>query len=200
MKELGIYVHIPFCAKKCDYCDFVSFANSDKIKHEKYVQSVIKEIQNFKLKDEDYIISTIYIGGGTPSYIDEKHISKIVQAIFRKFKVAQSPEITLEVNPGTSTLEKLKEYKDTANQDINIKIVIDQRYDGDLIKFFDEEFSKQYGTGCIFFDNLQIIQYLFETVGTYIDLVFGESLAGFFDQIDICLLCHIKCNFTASCI
>ena len=111
MKELGIYVHIPFCAKKCDYCDFVSFANSDKQKHEKYVQSVIKEIQNFKLKDEDYIISTIYIGGGTPSYIDEKHISKIVQAIFRKFKVAQSPEITLEVNPGTSTLEKLKEYK-----------------------------------------------------------------------------------------
>ncbi len=63
MKELGIYVHIPFCAKKCDYCDFVSFGISDKQKHEKYIASVIKEIQNFKLKDEDYIINTIYIGG-----------------------------------------------------------------------------------------------------------------------------------------
>ena len=73
MKELGIYVHIPFCKRKCDYCDFVSYAQKDDI-IEKYINSVIKEIDyvSNKIIKEQYNINTIYIGGGTPSYIESK--------------------------------------------------------------------------------------------------------------------------------
>ena len=111
MKELGIYVHIPFCKKKCNYCDFVSFANQDNNTQEQYVQAVIKEIQNFKIKEQDAEITTIYIGGGTPSYVSEKGISRIIQSIYRKFNVSSNVEITLEINPGTITQEKLETYK-----------------------------------------------------------------------------------------
>ncbi len=111
MKELGIYVHIPFCKKKCNYCDFVSFANQDNNTQEQYVQAVIKEIQNFKIKEQDAEITTIYIGGGTPSYVSEKGISRIIQSIYRKFNVSSNVEITLEINPGTITQEKVETYK-----------------------------------------------------------------------------------------
>ena len=70
-KELGIYIHIPFCKQKCYYCDFVSFANRTNYIKE-YIESLIKEIENYKL--EEYIVTTIYIGGGTPSYIESKYI------------------------------------------------------------------------------------------------------------------------------
>ena len=68
--KIGIYVHIPFCKKKCDYCDFISYCGKDDL-IEKYVDSVKKEINHVKIKSE---ITTIYIGGGTPSYIDSKFI------------------------------------------------------------------------------------------------------------------------------
>ncbi len=110
MKELGIYVHIPFCMQKCKYCDFKSFENIDVKTQDRYMQCMIKEIQDQK-KPEDYTVTTIYIGGGTPSFVDEKLISKVLQAIFRKFNVADDVEITLEINPGTVNKQKLELYK-----------------------------------------------------------------------------------------
>lgn len=106
-KEIGIYVHIPFCKRKCDYCDFISYSNKDS-KIEEYIESVKKEIELQKIKSE---ITTVYIGGGTPSYIDSKHIKEIMAEIQKK-NVSKDAEITIEVNPGTVTLEKLKDYKD----------------------------------------------------------------------------------------
>lgn len=103
--KIGIYVHIPFCKKKCDYCDFISYCGKDNL-IEKYVDSVKKEIENVKIKSE---ITTIYIGGGTPSYIDSKFIVQILEKIKEK-NVAQDAEITIEVNPGTVTQEKLQDY------------------------------------------------------------------------------------------
>ena len=103
--KIGIYVHIPFCKKKCDYCDFISYCGKDDL-IEKYVDSVKKEIENVKIKSE---ITTIYIGGGTPSYIDSKYIVQIINKIKEK-NVAQDAEITIEVNPGTVTQEKLQDY------------------------------------------------------------------------------------------
>ena len=79
-KEIGIYVHIPFCQKKCDYCDFVSYSNKES-KMEEYIQAVIKEIEHQKIKNQ---ITTIYIGGGTPSYIDSKYIKEIIAEIKKK--------------------------------------------------------------------------------------------------------------------
>ena len=102
-KEIGLYIHIPFCAHKCDYCDFVSFANNDD-KIETYINKVIEEINLDKL--ENYKITTIYIGGGTPSYIDSKYITKVLSCINKK----DAEEITIEVNPGTVDKKKLEDY------------------------------------------------------------------------------------------
>ena len=104
--EIGIYVHIPFCKKKCDYCDFVSFCNKDNLIKD-YVDSVKTEIKSQNIKPE---ITTIYIGGGTPSYINSKYIIEIIGKIKEK-KVSPNAEITIEVNPGTVTKEKLEDYK-----------------------------------------------------------------------------------------
>ena len=113
--KIGIYVHIPFCKKKCDYCDFISYCGKNDL-IEKYVDSVKKEIEHVKIKSE---ITTIYIGGGTPSYIDSKFIVQILKKIKEK-NVAQDAEITIEVNPGTVTQEKLQDYIDCGINRISI--------------------------------------------------------------------------------
>lgn len=107
MKNLGIYIHIPFCKQKCSYCDFTSFANKEEY-IEKYVESLKKEIQ--KANSNEYEINTIYIGGGTPSVINSKYIIDILQTIKDKFKIRDDAEITIEVNPGTVNEQKLKDY------------------------------------------------------------------------------------------
>ncbi len=113
--EIGVYVHIPFCKKKCDYCDFISYCNKDNL-IEDYVQAVKAEIQTQNIKPE---ITTIYIGGGTPSYIDSKYIIEILEKIKEK-NVSSNAEITIEVNPGTVTKEKLEDYIKTGINRISI--------------------------------------------------------------------------------
>lgn len=110
MKDLGIYVHIPFCKRKCDYCDFISFENKEQL-IEQYVKKIQKEILNSE-NLEDYTVSTIYLGGGTPSYIQSKYIKEILVVINEKFNVSEDAEITIEVNPGTVNKEKLQDYYD----------------------------------------------------------------------------------------
>lgn len=100
MKKIGAYVHIPFCKQKCYYCDFLSFAN--KAKYEaKYIECLIKEIRNFKQKNKNIEFDTIYIGGGTPSYIDVENIKKILKELTKNNELNKIKEITMEVNPGT---------------------------------------------------------------------------------------------------
>ena len=111
MKKLGVYIHIPFCKQKCYYCDFFSYANSEKY-FDKYVQALIMEIDNFLQKNNNEIeAETIYIGGGTPSIIDAKYIEKIMTKLQEKGLTEIAKEITIEVNPGTVTEEKLAIYK-----------------------------------------------------------------------------------------
>ena len=78
LRELGIYIHIPFCKSKCYYCDFVSYTNKCG-QIEKYIQKIIKEMGQYDLSK--YNVTTIYIGGGTPSYIDEKYIKKLLEEL-----------------------------------------------------------------------------------------------------------------------
>ena len=120
-KELGIYMHIPFCKQKCNYCDFISYTNKcDKI--ESYMKCLEKEIDCFDFTK--YNITTIYIGGGTPSYIDSKYIKQIVNSIYKKLQLEKNElkevEITIEVNPGTVTKGKLQDYKDVGINRISI--------------------------------------------------------------------------------
>ena len=105
-KELGIYIHIPFCKQKCYYCDFISYANKCE-EIPQYIEALIKEIECFDFSN--YQVTTIYIGGGTPSCIDSKYIRQILNKIKEKAKLENS-EITIEVNPGTVTKEKLQDY------------------------------------------------------------------------------------------
>ena len=116
-KELGIYIHIPFCQHKCDYCDFISFSNKQDF-IENYVEAVKKQINNY-FKDktllETYTVTTIYIGGGTPSYINSKYICEIMHVLEENLKEnmvkLEDMEITIEVNPGTVNKEKLEQYR-----------------------------------------------------------------------------------------
>ena len=121
MKELGIYIHIPFCKQKCYYCDFVSYANKEE-KIQEYIKCLQKEIEieSEKYKNEEYEITTIYIGGGTPSFIDASYIERIINTIKQNYKLYENPEITIEVNPGTINEEKIKKYKDIGINRISI--------------------------------------------------------------------------------
>ena len=109
MKKIGLYIHIPFCKSKCYYCDFTSFANKEDLV-QKYIQSVIKEIHN--IKNNNVIVKTVYFGGGTPSFINEKYIVKVMDEIRKSFVLTPDTEISIEANPGTLTYNKLKTYYD----------------------------------------------------------------------------------------
>ena len=118
-KELGIYIHIPFCKKKCYYCDFISYSNKAELV-DKYIESICLEIENWKKSANinQYNVTTIYIGGGTPSYIEQKHILQILKKL--KEFINKDVEITIEVNPGTVTNSKLKEYKNAGINRLSI--------------------------------------------------------------------------------
>lgn len=115
-KELGIYIHIPFCKQKCYYCDFISY--SDKCNQiSNYIDSLIKEIEGFDFSN--YKVTSIYIGGGTPSYVDSKYIKQILTKLHKKVDFKEV-EITIEVNPGTVTRKKLQDYKEQGINRISI--------------------------------------------------------------------------------
>ena len=97
MKEIGIYIHIPFCVKKCDYCDFVSYSGKNNF-IKPYIEHLKSEIIH-TLNKEAYTIKTIYIGGGTPSSIDSQLIVDLIGTIKNASKNFSPCEITIEVNP-----------------------------------------------------------------------------------------------------
>ena len=107
MKDIGLYIHIPFCSSRCYYCNFFSSTNLNII--DKYVDAVCLEIlQNAEILSE-YTVSTVYFGGGTPSLIDAKYIERIMETI--KLFNCNIKEATIEINPGTVTIEKMSMYK-----------------------------------------------------------------------------------------
>ncbi len=126
MGSLGIYVHVPFCVKKCNYCDFLSFPlkkETDCRNTENYVKALQQEIRNpFKLPESPAEVDTIYIGGGTPSLLSERQTGMILDAINWKFMVKANAEITMECNPGTVTAESLRAYRNLGINRLSIGI------------------------------------------------------------------------------
>ena len=110
MKLLELYIHIPFCVKKCAYCDFLS-GPSDEESREKYIELLCAEIDACKGKVEEYQVSTVFFGGGTPSILYGNQIEKIMSKLREVFVFAKDAEISIEMNPGTVTEEKLAAYK-----------------------------------------------------------------------------------------
>lgn len=141
--DIGIYIHIPFCLQKCFYCDFNSYANKQELV-EKYTFALCNEIlKNAEILSQ-YKISTIYMGGGTPSYIDSKYIKQILDTLFLFVDKEYLKEVTIEVNPNSVTEEKLKVYKDSGVNRLSIGL---QSNHNDILKKIGrahkiEEFEK----------------------------------------------------------
>lgn len=163
MKKIGIYIHIPFCIKKCYYCDFISYPKSrDKIAE--YIDYLLLEIELYRDILKDYTINTIFIGGGTPSCIDEEYISKILDYIHKNYNTSNLEEITIEANPGTLSKQKLKSYKSFGINRISIGV---QSLDDKLLKDIG-----RVHTSIDFYRNYETIRNLgFDNVN--VDLIFG---------------------------
>lgn len=110
MKELELYVHIPFCIRKCAYCDFLS-APADEVSRQKYVDAMVQEIRCYKNRFPGHQVSTIFVGGGTPSILSPGQIQAVFNAIRENFRIDSEAEITIEANPGTVIEEKILAWK-----------------------------------------------------------------------------------------
>lgn len=109
MRELSIYIHIPFCVRKCLYCDFLS-APADAEEIENYVNLLLREIKKQSVFYGDHRVISIFMGGGTPSLLSAEETGRVLRQIRENYSVAPDAEITMECNPGTVTAEKLKNY------------------------------------------------------------------------------------------
>lgn len=110
MKELELYIHIPFCVKKCNYCDFLSGPASGR-ERQRYVEGLQKRIRSYGALAESYYVTSIFLGGGTPSVLEAGQTEEIFGAVYDTFRVNRDAEITTELNPGTVTKEKLLVYR-----------------------------------------------------------------------------------------
>ncbi len=119
MKSLGIYIHIPFCKQKCLYCDFLSFPEGRE-QQALYFDALKKEIEISAEECKDYEVSSVFIGGGTPSYPEPTYIAQIMEIIKRKYNLTKDAEITIECNPGTADYKALRLYRDCGINRISI--------------------------------------------------------------------------------
>ena len=127
-KNIGLYIHIPFCKQKCAYCDFKSYAGKESLisKYVKWLKHELQEVGDGNKLDYESnlddlaIVKTIYIGGGTPSFIDGKYIREILDTAREFYKIDENAEITIEVNPGTADRNKLEIYKEAGINRISI--------------------------------------------------------------------------------
>jgi len=127
----GIYIHTPFCAVKCIYCDFYSIANREEA-IPRFVKAIITEIERCEVDTSDWEIDTIFLGGGTPSLLESKHIESILKSIQTKYDLSSVTEFTLEANPGEAPKDRLKEFRNLGINRLSMGV---QSLEPDLLKF-----------------------------------------------------------------
>lgn len=137
MTKSGLYIHIPFCSSKCNYCDFNSYAGKLYLE-ERYFNAMKKEIELYAEEMKNNSIETIFIGGGTPSCINHQYIREILDMCRINFNIAESCEISIESNPGTLDLDKLTEYRSCGINRISIGL---QAYQSNLLKYLGRQHS-----------------------------------------------------------
>ncbi len=126
-KALGLYIHIPFCQRKCHYCDFPSYAGMEDY-WEAYIESVLKELSNKAEAFSSADIKTLFIGGGTPTLLPYHHIERIMEAVHSQYHVLPECEATIESNPGTLSDQKLKAYRSSGLNRISLGLQACQRH------------------------------------------------------------------------
>lgn len=137
MEKIGIYIHIPFCKKKCFYCDFTAFPNLES-RIDSYFENLKKEIILYQ-KNMDVEVDSIYIGGGTPTYVDFKYIEEIIDQL-KIFDLSHVKEFTIEANPNSLSLEKLKAYKSLGINRISLGV---QSFDDEVLKKIGRDHNKE---------------------------------------------------------
>lgn len=137
MEKIGIYIHIPFCKKKCFYCDFTAFQNLESW-IDSYFENLKKEIILYQ-KNMKVEVDSIYIGGGTPTYVDYHYIIELVE-ILKNFDLSHVKEFTIEANPNSLTLEKLKAYKSLGINRISLGV---QSFDDKVLKKIGRDHNKE---------------------------------------------------------
>ena len=145
--DIGIYIHIPFCLQKCGYCDFLSFpVNQCKGQQEPYVQALCNELKAYGILLSDCEVATIYLGGGTPSILEEHLMLQIMNTLWQNYKIKEDAEITIECNPGTTSYSKFLAYKEFGINRLSIGL---QSTNNEMLKRIGrvhtfETFLKQY--------------------------------------------------------
>lgn len=109
-RELELYIHIPFCARKCAYCDFLSFAAPER-SYRDYMEQLMREIRGQSAGFQECVVTSIFLGGGTPSILPAGMVEKLFAVLRECFCIAVDAEITIEANPGTLSVEKLEVYR-----------------------------------------------------------------------------------------
>lgn len=160
MKRLGLYIHIPFCDRICNYCDFIAFQGANS-KIKEYVEALKKEIE---LKgNKNFLIDSIFIGGGTPSFIDGKYIFEILEKVKENFIVLDNIEISIETNPKTFDEKKLEYYKSAKINRVSIGV---QSFNDVILKELGRNHNSKEA-----FDSIELVKKFDFDIN--LDLIFG---------------------------
>lgn len=157
-KKIGLYIHIPFCERKCNYCDFYSMVKSEGLE-ENYVNALINEICAYSNLLADRVVDTLFIGGGTPSYLEVSNLEKIMKTIYENYAVSDNCEITMEANPNSFTVDKAKKYKNIGVNRLSLGV---QSLDDDILKIIGRLHDRKGAIGGIDnaikvgFDNINV--------------------------------------------
>lgn len=144
-ESLGVYVHIPFCIRKCNYCDFPSYPGMEAFFAD-YADAVCREIESAGRKYTNRKVDSVFFGGGTPSVLPVNCISSIFNALSESFEIKKNAEITIEVNPGTVTHEKAYAYKELGINRISIGL---QSASNTLLKFMGRIHTEEMFEDCV---------------------------------------------------
>ncbi len=130
MRRLGLYIHIPFCMKKCNYCDFLSLGGMSREDHAAYINALSAELKYYA--DKGVMLDSVYIGGGTPSLLDPGCIARIMDRVREYFFLSESAEVTIEINPGLLDSGKLRVYREAGINRLSIGV---QSLNDEMLRF-----------------------------------------------------------------
>ena len=139
MKLAGIYIHIPFCAVKCMYCDFYSITEREE-SIPRFFNALNKEIENCTIDSKDWKFDTVFIGGGTPSIIEPSFLESIIKSLDNKYDLSGIKEFTIEANPGEAPKQRLKDYHSIGINRLSIGV---QSLEPSLLKFLTRIHTKE---------------------------------------------------------
>ena len=143
---LGLYIHVPFCGQKCNYCDFNSYKIEEKNQKTDYLISIRKEMELYKEEFKSKEFTSVFLGGGTPSILTPEELTTLMENIYSNFNIGKDAEITMECNPGTLDKVKLKAIKSLGINRLSMGLQVTQdhhlKYIGRIHTY--EQFEKNY--------------------------------------------------------